>query len=240
MSTAKDEPAVPIYSTISSFRTARAALGKTVGFVPTMGALHEGHLALFRRARAENDVVVASIFVNPTQFAPHEDFGLYPRQLVQDVALLAAEGLADAVFAPSKEDMYGPHHCVYADPQGMELLPEGAARPGFFRGVATVVAKLFNIVQPTRAYFGQKDALQCVVIRRLVADLNFPIEVSITFSTCFLLCKLAAVVYMNVQGLLDCTLAVLIHTVAHSLFCILILQCCVLHCRLQCCPQRER
>jgi pantoate--beta-alanine ligase len=182
MSTAKDEPAVPIYSSISSFRTARAALGKTVGFVPTMGALHEGHLALFRRARAENDIVVASIFVNPAQFAPHEDFGLYPRQLVQDVALLAAEGLADAVFAPSKEDMYGPHHCVYADPQGMEQLPEGAARPGFFRGVATVVAKLFNIVQPTRAYFGQKDALQCIVIRRLVADLNFPIEVSLTFT----------------------------------------------------------
>ncbi|KAG5177689.1 hypothetical protein JKP88DRAFT_331987, partial [Tribonema minus] len=173
-------PLPKICSTVEEFREARRALaGKRVGFVPTMGALHAGHLSLFRAARAENEAVVASIFVNPAQFAPHEDFDKYPRQLEKDVALLHKEGLADLVFAPTSAVMYGPHHCVYVDPHGVEALSEGAARPGFFRGVATVVAKLFNVVQPDAAYFGQKDALQCVVIRRMVADLNFPLKVRV-------------------------------------------------------------
>ncbi|CAM9515819.1 unnamed protein product, partial [Phaeothamnion confervicola] len=169
---------VAVYHTIGGFRAARRSLplGKTVAFVPTMGALHEGHLSLFHRARRESDVVVASIFVNPTQFAPHEDLDKYPRQLETDRALLQREGLADMIFAPSPKEMYAPHHCVFVDPIGFDALPEGMARPGFFRGVATVVCKLFNVVQPDKAIFGQKDALQCVLIRRMV-EVRFPVFV---------------------------------------------------------------
>ncbi|CAM9524440.1 unnamed protein product [Discosporangium mesarthrocarpum] len=150
-----------------------------VGFVPTMGALHEGHVNLFRLAREECDIVIGSIFVNPAQFAPHEDLDRYPRQLDADIELLSSEGLVDLVFAPTREEMYGENHRVYVDPIGFDDLPEGKARPGFFRGVATVVTKLFNLVQPNKAFFGQKDALQCVVIKRLVEDLNMDIEVVI-------------------------------------------------------------
>lgn len=145
---------------------------KSWGFVPTMGYLHEGHLSLVRRAREENGRVAASIYVNPTQFAPTEDLSSYPRDLERDLALLEAENV-DLVFTPSDEIMYP------ADFQTTILLSdvtkplEGASRPTHFAGVATVVAKLFNIIQPDRAYFGQKDAQQAVVLRQMVRDLNF-------------------------------------------------------------------
>ncbi|CAM9486750.1 unnamed protein product, partial [Choristocarpus tenellus] len=148
-----------------------------VGFVPTMGALHDGHADLFRQAREQCDVVVGSVFVNPTQFAPHEDLDSYPRQLELDIELLASEGLVDLIFAPTREVMYSENHKMYLDPVGFDDLPEGKARPGFFRGVATVVTKLLNMVQPTKAYFGQKDALQCVLVKRLVEDLNIDVDV---------------------------------------------------------------
>eukprot|EP00752_Nemacystus_decipiens_P006924 g6217.t1 len=174
-----------VCSTIADFRRARREFPRsaTVGFVPTMGALHDGHADLFRRARAECDIVVGSVFINPTQFAPHEDLDRYPRQLEQDIELLASEGLADVVFAPTKEEMYSPDHRMYVDPVGFDDLPEGIARPGFFRGVVTIVTKLLNVVQPDLAYFGQKDALQCISIKKLVEDLNMPVGVVVCETT---------------------------------------------------------
>ena len=148
------------------------------GLAPTMGYLHEGHLSLVRRARAENDRVAATIYVNPTQFAPTEDFAAYPRDLGRDLALLEQAG-ADLVFTPSNEIMYPPEFQTYVTVEKVSQPLEGAARPAHFRGVATVVAKLFNIFQPARAYFGQKDAQQTVVIRRLAADLNFNLDIII-------------------------------------------------------------
>jgi pantoate--beta-alanine ligase len=160
---------------------ARGPQGGTrlVGFVPTMGYLHAGHLSLARRARSENDLVVVSIFVNPTQFGPREDLARYPRNLPADLALLDAAG-ADIVFTPSVEAIYPPGFSTYVEPTGhlAERL-EAASRPGHFRGVATVVLKLFNIVGPTRAYFGQKDAQQVAVIRHMAGDLNLPVEVRV-------------------------------------------------------------
>jgi len=155
---------------------AERAAGKAIGLVPTMGALHEGHLALMRRARAENGFVVASIFVNPTQFGPGEDFERYPRDLDKDLALCGGAGV-DAVFAPPAEEMYPEDFSLSVDPGAVAQPLEGMSRPGHFRGVATVVAKLFNIVLPDRAYFGQKDAQQLAVIRNLVRGLNFGVEV---------------------------------------------------------------
>ena len=149
---------------------------KTWGFVPTMGALHEGHLSLVRCARAENQRVAVSIYVNPTQFAPTEDLDAYPRQLERDLELLRAEGV-DLVFTPSDAEMYPPDFQTYVSVEKVTKMLEGASRPTHFRGVATIVAKLFNIVQPTRAYFGQKDAQQAVVIRQMVRDLNFNVDV---------------------------------------------------------------
>lgn len=152
----------------------------SVGLVPTMGALHSGHARLVRAARAENDTVVTSIFVNPLQFealGDCDDYRNYPRQLDADLALLAAEGV-DIVFAPAVEEMYPdglPLLWVRTGAMGATL--EGASRPGHFDGVATVVAKLFNLVRPARAYFGQKDAQQVAVVRRLVADLDIPVEI---------------------------------------------------------------
>lgn len=166
-----------IINTISEFRKVRAPLGM-LGFVPTMGYLHEGHMHLVRRARAECGLVAVSIFVNPTQFAPHEDFASYPRGLERDLTLLRNEG-AQFLFFPSTEEIYLPDFNTYVEVQGVTQTLEGAARPHFFRGVATVVCKLFNIVQPTRAYFGQKDAQQAVVVRKLVRDLNIPVEIVI-------------------------------------------------------------
>jgi len=165
-----------VVKTIAEIRALRQKLKGSVGFVPTMGFLHEGHLALVRRAKTENSAVIVTIYVNPTQFGPREDFGAYPRDLDRDLELLRKEG-TDIVFVPSDDEMYPPGFSSWVDVEKVTERLEGAARPGHFRGVATVVAKLFNIVQPTRAYFGQKDAQQVVVIKRMVADLNMDPEV---------------------------------------------------------------
>lgn len=151
--------------------------GKTVGLVPTMGYLHEGHLSLVRQARQENDIVVVSLFVNPIQFGPKEDLSSYPRDFERDAALLEGEG-ADYLFAPEVQDMYPGGYATYVDVEG-ELTGRlcGASRPGHFRGVATVVSKLFHIAGPHKAYFGIKDAQQVAVIRRMVEDLNFDLEI---------------------------------------------------------------
>ncbi len=150
--------------------------GKSIGFVPTMGFLHEGHLSLMRRARAENGVAVASIFVNPTQFGQGEDFDRYPRDLEGDAVKAERVGV-DLIFAPSAESMYPKSFRAFVEVAELTEVLCGASRPGHFRGVATVVTKLFNLVKPCRAYFGQKDYQQSVVVRRLVADLNFDIDV---------------------------------------------------------------
>jgi len=165
-----------VCTTIIEFRTRRNPLKGSLGLVPTMGFLHEGHLALVRRARAENDHVAVSIFVNPTQFGPHEDLARYPRDLPRDLDLLRREGV-DLVFAPTVVEMYPPDYHTYVVVEEITERLEGQARPGHFRGVATVVAKLFNIVRPTRAYFGQKDAQQVVVIQHMVRDLDFDLEI---------------------------------------------------------------
>jgi pantoate--beta-alanine ligase len=148
------------------------------GLVPTMGYLHEGHVALVRQAQAENERVAVSIYVNPTQFAPNEDLQRYPRNLERDLALLSAENV-DLVFTPNDTIMYPPGFQTKIILEAVTRPLEGASRPTHFQGVATVVAKLFNIFQPTRAYFGQKDAQQTVVIRQMVADLNFNLEIII-------------------------------------------------------------
>jgi pantoate--beta-alanine ligase len=163
---------------ISELRALRDKLGGTVGFAPTMGYLHEGHLSLVKQARAENPAVIVSIYVNPAQFGPKEDFGAYPRDLNRDLKLLRDAGV-DVVFVPSDEEMYPPGFGSWVDVEKVTERLEGASRPGHFRGVATVVAKLFNIVRPSRAYFGQKDAQQVIVIKRMVADLNLGIEVAV-------------------------------------------------------------
>ena len=155
---------------------AERRVGKRVGFVPTMGYLHEGHLSLVRRAREENDIVVVSIFVNPTQFGPREDFDRYPRDLERDAELLRKEGV-DYLFHPTAEEMYPKGFSTFVEVKGLTEGLCGAKRPGHFRGVATVVTKLLNIVQPDRAYFGEKDFQQLQVIKRLVEDLNIPVEV---------------------------------------------------------------
>lgn len=150
--------------------------GKSIGLVPTMGYLHEGHLSLARKARAQNDIVIMSIFVNPTQFGPNEDLERYPRDLERDKKL--AEGArVDAIFFPSAEEMYPSNFATYVHVEVLTEVLCGASRPGHFRGVTTVVSKLFNIVQPDRAYFGLKDYQQATVIKRMVEDLNFPIEI---------------------------------------------------------------
>jgi pantoate--beta-alanine ligase len=161
---------------IFEIRALRQQLSGTVGFVPTMGYLHEGHLALIKQARIENSAVIVSIYVNPTQFGPREDFGAYPRDLDRDLELLRGGG-TDIVFVPSDDEMYPPEFSSWVDVEKVTERLEGASRPGHFRGVATVVAKLFNIVQPSKAYFGQKDAQQVIVIKRMVSDLNMGIEI---------------------------------------------------------------
>jgi pantoate--beta-alanine ligase len=167
---------VKIVASIAEFRKLRKELESPVGFVPTMGYLHEGHLSLVRQAKAENPSAVASIFVNPTQFGPKEDFARYPRDPERDLALLEKAG-TDVVFMPTAEAMYPPGFNSWVEVGGLTEKLEGAARPGHFRGVATVVAKLFGIVQPDRAYFGQKDAQQLLVIRKMVKDLDMGIEI---------------------------------------------------------------
>ncbi len=165
-----------VIETIADMKRLRHKLAVPVGFVPTMGYLHEGHLALVRRARAENPSVVVSIFVNPAQFSPQEDFSKYPRDPQRDLALLEGEK-TDIVFMPSAAEMYPPRFNSRVEVEKVAERLEGASRPGHFRGVTTVVAKLFNIVQPTRAYFGQKDAQQLLVIKKMAADLNMDLDV---------------------------------------------------------------
>jgi pantoate--beta-alanine ligase len=165
-----------VLETITGFRAARAARRGTLGIVPTMGYLHEGHLTLVRRALAENDIAAASIFVNPTQFGANEDFDAYPREPERDLALLRGAG-AHLVFMPSVAEMYPPGFQTAVEVTGVSQGLEGDHRPGHFRGVATVVTKLFNIMGADRAYFGQKDAQQVAVIRRLVSDLAIPTQV---------------------------------------------------------------
>ncbi len=150
--------------------------GKEIGFVPTMGYLHEGHLSLVRQAKRDNDVVFVSIFVNPLQFAPNEDYESYPRDIERDERLLKDEGV-DVLFYPTVEDMYPDGFQTYVEVQNLTKVLEGKSRPTHFRGVTTVVLKLFNITKPHRAYFGKKDAQQLIVIRRMVHDLNLDVEI---------------------------------------------------------------
>jgi len=157
-------------------KEARQQLAGAVGFVPTMGYLHEGHLSLVRQSRSDNSTVVVSIFVNPTQFGPQEDFKAYPRDTRRDLDMLEKE-YTDIVFMPEADEMYPAGFNTWVDVSKVTDQLEGASRPGHFRGVATVVTKLFNIVQPTRAYFGQKDAQQAVVIKKMATDLNMNLEV---------------------------------------------------------------
>jgi pantoate--beta-alanine ligase len=152
--------------------------GRTLGLVPTLGALHEGHISLVRAAKSECGVVAVSIFVNPTQFGPNEDYAAYPRTFDEDCRRLEEIGV-DLVFAPAPEAMYPSGNTTSVDPGEIATRLDGASRPGHFRGVATIVTRLFNIVQPDRAYFGQKDAAQVAVLRHIVRDLNLPVELSI-------------------------------------------------------------
>ncbi len=159
----------------ASCREARAS-GKRLGLVPTMGALHEGHLSLVRAAKAQCDAVAVSIFVNPTQFGPTEDLSKYPRQFERDRQLLEKEGV-EILFAPPVEEIYPHGEVTWVLVEGLREKLDGRSRPGHFRGVTTIVAKLFHIVEPETAFFGQKDAAQLAVIRRMVKDLNFPVEI---------------------------------------------------------------
>ena len=168
-----------ICTTIAETRAHSRALrraGKRIGLVPTMGALHEGHLSLVRAARAQCDAVATSIFVNPTQFGPNEDFSKYPRSFERDCDLLEKEGVS-LLFAPSVDEMYAKDAATYVTVEGMSDKLCGKSRPGHFRGVTTVVAKLFHIVEPDVAFFGQKDAAQAAIIRRMVRDLDLPVEI---------------------------------------------------------------
>jgi pantoate--beta-alanine ligase len=160
----------------ASLANARSALADPVGFVPTMGALHDGHASLVRRARGDNASVVVSIFVNPAQFGPNEDLSRYPRDEAGDLAMLESLG-ADVVFVPTVDEIYPPGSMTSVDVGAIGEVLEGASRPGHFRGVATVVAILFDLIRPQRAYFGQKDGQQTVVVKKLVRDLGLPIEI---------------------------------------------------------------
>lgn len=171
----------PVVTTVEQLREAVGAArrqGKKIGFVPTMGALHEGHLSLVRASQAESGLTVVSIYVNPSQFGPSEDFAKYPRTLQADLEKLAACD-TELVFAPDSEEVYGPDHATWVEVGSVAKPLEGLCRPDHFRGVATIVLKLFNLVQPDIAYFGQKDYQQALVIRRMVADLDVPIQVRV-------------------------------------------------------------
>lgn len=165
-----------IVRTVAEMKQLRTQLAEPVGLVPTMGALHEGHIELVRRAKAECRTTVTSIFVNPAQFLPGEDLKAYPHVPDQDTRMLEAVG-NDIVFMPPEKEVYPPGFNTWVEVKGVTERLEGASRPGHFRGVATVVNKLFNIVQPTKAYFGQKDAQQVIVVKKMVADLNMNLEI---------------------------------------------------------------
>jgi pantoate--beta-alanine ligase len=164
-----------VIESIAEFREIRNQTALTVGFVPTMGYLHEGHISLVKQAKSENTISAVSIFVNPTQFGPNEDFKSYPRNMKRDLAML--EPFTDYVLAPSDKEMYPEKYDTWVEVKGITDVLEGAIRPGHFKGVTTIVNKLFNIVQPTRAYFGQKDAQQVAVIKKMVKDLNMNLEI---------------------------------------------------------------
>ncbi|KAI9595540.1 hypothetical protein BDF19DRAFT_440801 [Syncephalis fuscata] len=193
-----DQSAPFVIQSVESLRQWRheaLLAGKTVGFVPTMGALHEGHLNLVRQARVKCDLVVISIYVNPSQFAPHEDLDVYPRTLPQDIKLLSGESghrpLADVVFTPRTIDVYPDgittdrlkQHGAFVEVLGLSHQMEGVSRPHFFRGVATIVTKLLNLVQPDTVFFGQKDAQQCVVARSLIRNLCLPVQMEVVPTT---------------------------------------------------------
>jgi pantoate--beta-alanine ligase len=163
---------------MSQFSREARSKDKTIGFVPTMGALHKGHLSLIHQARKDNDIVVVSIFVNPTQFGPKEDFKKYPRDLQRDVSLCIKEAV-DIIFYPNVKDMYPDNYKTYIIVEELSDVLCAKFRPGHFKGVVTVVAKLFNIVQPDIAYFGQKDAQQAIIIKKLVSDLNIPVRIKV-------------------------------------------------------------
>ena len=165
-----------VITTVADMVKAQDQAKRPLGLVPTMGYLHEGHMTLVRRARQETSTVAVSIFVNPTQFGPGEDFARYPRDMHRDLEMLRGEGV-DIVFAPTVEEMYPSGHSTYVDVEKITTRLEGERRPGHFRGVATVVAKLFTIVRPNRSYFGQKDGQQVAVIKRLNQDLNLGTEI---------------------------------------------------------------
>jgi pantoate--beta-alanine ligase len=168
-----------IITTLSEMQSRAEALikeGKAIGFVPTMGFLHEGHLSLMRTARAQNDIVIASIFVNPTQFGPNEDLARYPRDAEGDRKKCESAGV-DYLFMPEAREMYPGKSTVFVLVEGISDMLEGSIRPGHFKGVATVVAKLFHLVKPHKAYFGQKDYQQCAVIKRMVQELNLDVKV---------------------------------------------------------------
>ena len=165
-----------VVTTLSELRSAREELPRPIGFVPTMGYLHDGHISLVKMAKGECASAVASIFVNPTQFGPNEDLAKYPRDLPHDLSLLEAAGV-DLVWTPTPEGMYPPGFQTWVEVEGLTKGLEGALRPGHFRGVTTIVAKLFNAVGPDKAYFGQKDAQQAAIIRRMTKDLDFPIQI---------------------------------------------------------------
>ncbi|MBI4460405.1 MAG: pantoate--beta-alanine ligase [Acidobacteria bacterium] len=170
-----------VLSTIPSARQwvrSERAAGRTIALVPTMGALHEGHLSLFRQARRRFDRVIVSVFVNPLQFGPEEDYDRYPRDFERDLALSQEEGV-DAIFHPEAREMYPHPQEITVDPGKLGKPLCGVSRPGHFRGVATAVAKLFNIIQPDAAFFGQKDAQQAVIVREMAEDLNFPVAVEV-------------------------------------------------------------
>jgi len=163
---------------MSGFSKKMRVKGKSIGFVPTMGALHEGHLSLVRQAHKENDIVVVSVFVNPIQFGPKEDFRKYPRNIKRDARLCKSEG-ADIIFYPDIKNIYPENYKTYVVVEDLGALLCGKFRPGHFKGVATIVAKLFNIVNPNIAYFGQKDAQQAVIIKKMAQDLNMPFQIKV-------------------------------------------------------------
>jgi pantoate--beta-alanine ligase len=169
---------VSIVRTIDELRHARGSAQGSVGLVPTMGSFHDGHLALFHAAREENDVVVASLFVNPAQFEDEGDLAAYPRDEARDAAIAEDAGI-DILFTPSAAELYPAGFETWVDVERLGSVLEGRSRPGHFRGVATICLKLFNLVRPDRAYFGQKDAQQSAVVRRLVRDLNVPVEIRV-------------------------------------------------------------
>lgn len=193
--------------------------GKKIGFVPTMGYLHEGHLSLIRKAREECDVLVASIFVNPTQFGPNEDLDRYPRDAEGDRKKCEASGV-DILFMPGAKDMYPEKPAVFVTVEGVSEILEGAVRPGHFRGVATVVDKLFNIVKPHKSYFGQKDFQQCVVIKRMARGLNMDVDVIVlpTMRETDGLAMSSRNSYLNAEERRAATVLFRALTAAHDLF----------------------